>query len=105
MDQVVADFGFESIAINVQSVPREIQVMTACTGTGMCELAASALIAELNQRFIARPTFDLTKGSQPQSDSFTKSYILQVSGRLNSGSAIWHLEFGMSLSKSEPGLS
>lgn len=59
MDQVVAGFGFESIAVNVQSVPRQIQVMTACTGTGMCELAASALIAELNQRFIARPTLDI----------------------------------------------
>ena len=61
MDQVVADFGFESIAINVQSVPREIQVMTACTGTGMCELAASALIAEIHCAAYAGYSF---QGSQ-----------------------------------------
>ena len=58
-DQLVADFGFKTIAMKIQTIPKEICVMTACSGSGMCELVASAIAAEMNHRFHSCPSTDL----------------------------------------------
>ena len=45
---LVGKFGYEALAVSVRSLPRTIVLMSGCTGSGMMELVAHALIAEMN---------------------------------------------------------
>ena len=59
MDLLTNKFGYGSTGMVVQSLPRKLVIMSACTGTGMLELAAHAVAAEFNDRFLALSETDM----------------------------------------------
>lgn len=46
--KLIEKFGASTLAVSVNSLPRSISLMSGCTGSGMLELVAHALIAEMN---------------------------------------------------------
>ena len=51
IEKLVEKDGFESISTVVKSLPENITLTSACTGTGSFELATRAVIEEINQHF------------------------------------------------------
>lgn len=48
MDAAVKRFGAASVANVIDSLPRTVVLSSACSGTGIFELASRALFAQLN---------------------------------------------------------
>ena len=52
--QLETIFGKDSLAATFDSLPRNISLMSACTGSGVFELVAESVVSYMNENYVAK---------------------------------------------------